>query len=143
MTLMTPDKMNLTEKFAAFSDHWSPKIVAELNGQHVKLSKFKGEFVWHSHDNEDEMFLVWRGEMTIDQRYGPAHSVALTSDGLLAQLAGSCEIMVNSLHGQGIDRPAPGLRVEAIAPHRGTSLEARKLYTVIESSLLDPAAPPS
>ena len=54
--------------------------------------------------------------LTLDQRYGPAHSVALAPDGLLARLAGADEIMVNSLHGQGIDRPAPGLLVEAVAP---------------------------
>jgi putative glutamine amidotransferase len=57
-----------------------------------------------------------KGPMTLDQRYGPAHSVALTAEGFLAGLAGAAEIMVNSLHGQGIDRPAPGLVVEAVAP---------------------------
>jgi putative glutamine amidotransferase len=57
-----------------------------------------------------------RGEMTLDERYGPAHPVALTPDGFFAKLAGCTEIMVNSLHGQGIDTPAPGLRVEAVAP---------------------------
>ena len=57
-----------------------------------------------------------KGPMTLDQRYGPAHSVALTPGGFLAQLAGADEIMVNSLHGQGIDRPAPDLVVEAVAP---------------------------
>ena len=57
-----------------------------------------------------------RGPMTMDQRYGPAHSVALTAEGLLAELAGAAEIMVNSLHGQGIDCPAPDLLVEAVAP---------------------------
>jgi putative glutamine amidotransferase len=57
-----------------------------------------------------------KGPMTLDERYGPAHGVALTPDGFLARLAGADEIMVNSLHGQGIDRPAPGLLVEAVAP---------------------------
>ena len=57
-----------------------------------------------------------RGPMSLDERYGPAHSVALTPGGALTQLAGAAEIMVNSLHGQGIDRPAPDLRVEAVAP---------------------------
>jgi putative glutamine amidotransferase len=57
-----------------------------------------------------------RHDMTIEERYGPAHSVALTPDGFLAGLAGATEIMVNSLHGQGIDRPAPDLLVEAMAP---------------------------
>ena len=52
------EKVNLFEKLGLFSDLWSPKIVGELNGQHVKLAKLKGEFVWHHHDHEDELFLV-------------------------------------------------------------------------------------
>lgn len=63
-----PTKVNLNEKFAAFSEHWRPKIVAELNGQEIKLAKFKGEFVWHQHANEDELFLVWRGCMRVEFR---------------------------------------------------------------------------
>ena len=55
------DKVNLAEKLALFDDHWSPRVVAELNGQHVKLVKFRGEFVWHKHDPEDELFLVVKG----------------------------------------------------------------------------------
>ena len=55
------DKVNLREKFSHFSGHWQPKIVGELNGQHVKLVKFLGPFDWHHHDKEDELFLV-RGE---------------------------------------------------------------------------------
>jgi mannose-6-phosphate isomerase-like protein (cupin superfamily) len=62
------DKINLTEKFAAFSEHWRPKIVGELNGQEVKLVKFQGEFVWHHHDDADEMFLVWDGRMRVEFR---------------------------------------------------------------------------
>ena len=61
-------KTNLAEKFAQFSEHWSPKIVAELNGQHVKLAKLKGEFIWHSHEHEDELFLVVKGRLTIKLR---------------------------------------------------------------------------
>jgi mannose-6-phosphate isomerase-like protein (cupin superfamily) len=53
-----PDKINLADKFAQFSEHWSPKIVAALNGQHVKLVKFQGAFVWHQHEHEDELFFV-------------------------------------------------------------------------------------
>ena len=52
------DKVNLSEKLALFCDHWHPRIVGELNGQHVKLAKLLGEFIWHRHDNEDELFLV-------------------------------------------------------------------------------------
>lgn len=62
------DKVNLEEKFAAFSEHWRPKIVGELNGQEVKLAKFKGDFVWHHHEKEDEMFLVWRGRVRVEFR---------------------------------------------------------------------------
>ena len=62
------DKVNLGEKFGLFSEYWSPKIVGELNGQHVKLVKFKGEFVWHKHDSEDEMFLVVKGILKIEFR---------------------------------------------------------------------------
>jgi len=60
---MTPEKVNLSQKFSLFSDHWSPKIAAELNDSYVKLVKFQGEFVWHHHDNEDELFLVVKGRM--------------------------------------------------------------------------------
>jgi len=61
-------KVNLSEKFQLFSEYWSPKIVGELNGQQVKLAKFKGEFVWHKHDNEDEMFFVVEGALQIEFR---------------------------------------------------------------------------
>jgi mannose-6-phosphate isomerase-like protein (cupin superfamily) len=61
-------KINLAEKFALFSAHWSPKIIAELNGQHVKLVKFRGEFVWHQHAHEDEMFLVVHGAFRMEFR---------------------------------------------------------------------------
>lgn len=57
--------INLAEKFAKFSDHWNPRIVGELNGQHAKLAKLKGEFVWHSHEHEDELFLVIKGSLTM------------------------------------------------------------------------------
>lgn len=60
--------INLAESFARFDDYWSPKIVAELNGQHVKLAKLRGEFIWHSHEREDELFLVVKGSLTIKLR---------------------------------------------------------------------------
>lgn len=62
------NKVNLAEKFSLFSEYWSPKIVGELNGQHVKLAKFKGEFVWHKHDHEDEMFFIVDGTLKIEFR---------------------------------------------------------------------------
>ncbi len=62
------EKVNLKEKFALFSEHWHPKIVGELNGQHVKLAKFQGEFVWHRHEQEDELFLVVKGRFRMDFR---------------------------------------------------------------------------
>lgn len=61
-------KVNLDEKFNLFSDHWSPKIVGELNGQLVKLAKLKGEFVWHCHEQEDELFYVVSGSLQIEFR---------------------------------------------------------------------------
>jgi len=61
-------KINLAEKLALFSDHWNPRIVGELNGQHVKLVKFQGEFVWHHHDHEDELFLVVKGRFRMEFR---------------------------------------------------------------------------
>ncbi|SEL01328.1 cupin domain-containing protein [Parapedobacter koreensis] len=62
------DKVILAEKFPLFSEYWSPKIVGELNGQNVKLAKFNGEFVWHKHDYEDEMFFVVDGVLKIEFR---------------------------------------------------------------------------
>jgi len=62
------NKVNIAEKLACFEDHWNPRIVAELNGQHVKLVKFQGEFVWHKHDEEDEMFLVLKGQFEMQFR---------------------------------------------------------------------------
>lgn len=60
--------IDLDAAFATFTEHWSPRIVAELNGQHVKVVKFKGEFVWHHHEHEDEMFLVHRGRFVMEFR---------------------------------------------------------------------------
>ncbi|HEU5186349.1 MAG TPA: cupin domain-containing protein [Gemmatimonadaceae bacterium] len=60
--------IDLREKFATFSEYWSPRIVAELNGQHVKLAKIRGEFIWHHHDHEDELFLVHRGRLRMEFR---------------------------------------------------------------------------
>ena len=62
------EKVNLNEKFGLFNDHWSPKIVGELNGQEVKLAKLKGEFVWHDHANEDEMFFIVKGVLKLEFR---------------------------------------------------------------------------
>jgi mannose-6-phosphate isomerase-like protein (cupin superfamily) len=62
------EKINLAEKLALFSTYWQPKVVGELNGQQVKLVKFKGEFVWHHHDHEDELFLVVDGRFRMELR---------------------------------------------------------------------------
>jgi mannose-6-phosphate isomerase-like protein (cupin superfamily) len=59
-------KVNLADKFASFTDQWSPKIVGELNGQLVKLVKFQGPFVWHHHDHEDELFLLVKGRFRME-----------------------------------------------------------------------------
>jgi len=62
------EKVNVQQKLAQIDDHWSPKIVGTLNDQHVKLVKFQGEFVWHHHEHEDEMFLVVKGRFRMDFR---------------------------------------------------------------------------
>jgi len=62
------NKVNVAEKLSLFSDYFSPKIAGELNGQQVKLVKFKGEFIWHKHDNEDEMFYVLKGSFKMELR---------------------------------------------------------------------------
>lgn len=72
--VMTYEPIKLTEKLSNFSDHWSPRIVAQMNDYHFKLVKIKGDFVWHSHPETDETFLVLDGSMRIDFRDG---SVAL------------------------------------------------------------------
>jgi mannose-6-phosphate isomerase-like protein (cupin superfamily) len=67
---MKHSAINLEEKLTKFSDHWSPKIIARMNDYHFKLVKFKGDFIWHKHDDTDETFIVLDGEMTIDFRDG-------------------------------------------------------------------------
>lgn len=62
------EKINLSEKFEMIAEHWSPRIAGEVNDSHVKLVKLKGEFVWHKHELEDEMFLVIKGSLTIRLR---------------------------------------------------------------------------
>jgi mannose-6-phosphate isomerase-like protein (cupin superfamily) len=69
-------KVTLADAFARFSAHWQPKIVGELNGQQVKLVKFKGPFVWHSHADEDELFLVVRGRFRMELRDGDVELAA-------------------------------------------------------------------
>lgn len=63
-------KINLKEKLGRFSDHWNPRIVADLNDSHVKLVKLQGEFVWHRHDDEDELFLILHGRLRMELRDG-------------------------------------------------------------------------
>ncbi len=65
-----PEKVNLAEKFSRFDEYWSPKIVGELNDFQVKLAKLKGEFIWHHHEEEDELFLVVKGRLQIKLRDG-------------------------------------------------------------------------
>jgi mannose-6-phosphate isomerase-like protein (cupin superfamily) len=77
-----PDVINLGEKLGRFHDLWSPKVIADLNDSHVKLAKIKGEFVWHNHANEDELFLVLAGRLVIEFRdrsmtLGPGEMVVI------------------------------------------------------------------
>jgi mannose-6-phosphate isomerase-like protein (cupin superfamily) len=68
---MKPERIDLLNKLSLFSEHWSPKIIAQMNDLHFKLVKFQGEFVWHSHAETDEVFIVLNGEMDIAFREGP------------------------------------------------------------------------
>jgi mannose-6-phosphate isomerase-like protein (cupin superfamily) len=74
------EKINISEKLTLFTDHWNPRIVGELNNQQVKLAKFKGEFVWHKHDNEDELFYVLEGSFRMEFR---DRSVQLNKDDMI------------------------------------------------------------
>jgi mannose-6-phosphate isomerase-like protein (cupin superfamily) len=65
---MENDTINLNQKFSLFNSLWHPKILGELNGQHIKIFKAKGEFDWHKHDNEDELFFIWKGTLDIEFR---------------------------------------------------------------------------
>jgi mannose-6-phosphate isomerase-like protein (cupin superfamily) len=73
-------KVNVAEKFTLFNEHFTPKIIGEANGQYIKIAKVQGEFVWHSHEAEDELFLVFKGVMTIQFR---DHDVQLGEGELL------------------------------------------------------------
>lgn len=75
-----PSVIHTGEKMSAFSEHWSPRVIAELNDYQIKLAKLKGEFVWHEHEHTDEMFYVLDGSMVIDF---PDGSVSLESGDLL------------------------------------------------------------
>lgn len=62
------EKVNIRQKLSLFSDHWNPRVIGELNGQHVKVAKIQGEFVWHHHEHEDELFLVIKGQLLMKLR---------------------------------------------------------------------------
>ncbi len=68
--MSVPEKANLADKLAKITEHWRPRVIAELNGQEVKLAKFQGEFVWHHHEHEDELFLCLRGRFRLEFRDG-------------------------------------------------------------------------
>ena len=69
------ESINVMNKFSLFNEEWTPKIIGELNGQYVKVCKLKGDFVWHSHENEDELFMVFKGTLLIDFRDGRTFEV--------------------------------------------------------------------
>lgn len=64
------NKININEKFSLFSEEWTPKVIAESNGQLVKIAKGSGELVWHKHDNEDELFIVFKGQLALMMESG-------------------------------------------------------------------------
>lgn len=91
------EKVNLAEKFSLFQEHWSPKIVAELNGQYVKLAKLRGNFVWHQHEAEDELFLVVKGRLAIKL---PGRDVSLDEGEFLVVPRGveHCPVAEDEVH---------------------------------------------
>jgi mannose-6-phosphate isomerase-like protein (cupin superfamily) len=74
------NKINLLQKLSLINDHWNPRIIGELNGQYLKLVKFKGPFTWHHHETEDEMFLVVKGRFRMEYRDGDQASPAAQRD---------------------------------------------------------------
>ena len=70
---MQTQKVNIAEKFTLFNEYFTLKIIGEANGQYVKIAKIQGEFVWHSHENEDELFLIFKGVMTVEFRDHTVH----------------------------------------------------------------------
>ncbi len=91
--------VNLVEKFGCFSDHWSPKIVGDINDMHVKLVKLSGEFVWHHHEQEDELFLVVKGRLRMqlrdgDQEIGPGEFIIVPRETEHCPLALTDEVHV-------------------------------------------------
>ena len=66
--MINTEPINILSKFDGFQEHWTPKIIGELNGQQVKLAKLKGEFVWHSHEHEDELFMIFKGTLIMEFR---------------------------------------------------------------------------
>ena len=81
MDIQSIQPINIMEKFKLFEKLWTPHIIGELNGQHVKLCKLKDDFVWHSHENEDELFMVFDGVLRMDFREG--HSVSVKAGEIL------------------------------------------------------------
>jgi len=75
------NKINITQKLSLFADHWNPRIVGELNGQLIKLAKFKGPFTWHHHDNEDELFLTVKGRFRMEFREDGQEKSVLLEEG--------------------------------------------------------------
>lgn len=97
---MATNPINLVQKFALFSDHWSPRVVAELNDYQIKLARLNGEFVWHSHPHTDELFYVLDGELTICLRDGEvplkAGDLYVVPKGVEHKpvAAGECQVML-------------------------------------------------
>lgn len=79
------EKINLSQKFSLFQEHWSPKVIADLNDNYVKLAKVQGDFVWHNHAEEDELFLIFKGHLLIDFE---DHTVELAPGDMLVIPAG-------------------------------------------------------
>ena len=116
-------KININEKFSKFSEHWRPKIVAELNGQEFKLAKIKGEYPFHAHEGEDEMFFCWKGSFILDFQDGESVHVGEGAECPQTVLGTDCNEAPESLAIQG---SAEGRKITSVLVKEGECIVVPK-----------------
>lgn len=105
--------VNVKQKLASFTEHWVPKVIAELNGQQVKVAKLQGEYVWHSHANEDELFLVVEGELEL-------HIRGADGDGVVTLAPGELYVVPRGVEHKPVSKPGAEILVFEPATTRNT-----------------------
>lgn len=127
------DKINLRDKLSLINDHWNPRIVGELNGQYLKLVKFKGPFSWHHHDNEDEMFLVVRGRFRMELREKSAEPDAESQEREIWLEAGEFMVVPRGVE----HRPVADEEAEVLLFEPATTLNTGNVENVLTRQKLD------